>query len=389
MFPVRPYLSPGSPSHLSKGYAVATTPNSLLADRGVGKTGTRTPLSNRIVHPGSRPVRASLGGQVRPRSEEGILPRSFQTGRILLCFLLLGCSDDSTEPADTTPPVVDRLAAIPSDVSKITPDQDPSPPILHSDQFQEPVPLPVINTAGGEDAPFIPAGRDELYFFFAADVRQPASVQVQDPVNGIWMSRRSGSTWREPELVWLQEYDELALNGCPFVAGDEMIFCTARAGYTGVQWFQAERLSGTWADWGPVTFPAAFDVGELHIDQDELYYGSPRAGGAGGQDIWVLSRDGDAWGDPVNVAAVNSSADETRPFVTSDGSELWITRWHEGSPAVFRSRRSGGVWQPPELIVSRFAGEPTLDAQGNLYFVHHFYADGVMLEADIYVALKK
>jgi hypothetical protein len=40
-------------------------------------------------------------------------------------------------------------------------------------------------------------------------------------------------------------------------------------------------------------------------------------------------------------------------------------------------------------MVSSFAGEPTLDAQGNLYFVHHFYSGGVMLEADIYVAYRK
>jgi len=41
-------------------------------------------------------------------------------------------------------------------------------------------------------------------------------------------------------------------------------------------------------------------------------------------------------------------------------------------------------------IVSNFAGEPALDAQGNLYFVHHYFtADGKMIEADIYVAYKK
>ena len=48
-----------------------------------------------------------------------------------------------------------------------------------------------------------------------------------------------------------------------------------------------------------------------------------------------------------------------------------------------------GQWQEPELIISSFAGEPTLDADGNVYFVHHFYEDGKMIEADIYVAMKK
>ena len=41
------------------------------------------------------------------------------------------------------------------------------------------------------------------------------------------------------------------------------------------------------------------------------------------------------------------------------------------------------------LIVSQFAGEPTLDDAGNLYFVHHYFEHGQMIEADIYVAYKK
>ncbi|MGA2821268.1 MAG: hypothetical protein ABSF61_11495 [Anaerolineales bacterium] len=40
--------------------------------------------------------------------------------------------------------------------------------------------------------------------------------------------------------------------------------------------------------------------------------------------------------------------------------------------------------------MSRFAGEPTLDDAGNLYFVHYFFSrDGKMIEADIYLALRK
>lgn len=42
-----------------------------------------------------------------------------------------------------------------------------------------------------------------------------------------------------------------------------------------------------------------------------------------------------------------------------------------------------------ELIVSQFAGEPTLDKDGNIYFVYHYYRDSEMIEADIYVAYKK
>jgi len=42
-----------------------------------------------------------------------------------------------------------------------------------------------------------------------------------------------------------------------------------------------------------------------------------------------------------------------------------------------------------ELIVSQFAGEPTLDDNRNLYFTHHYFIDGEMIEADIYYAERK
>jgi hypothetical protein len=60
-----------------------------------------------------------------------------------------------------------------------------------------------------------------------------------------------------------------------------------------------------------------------------------------------------------------------------------------GSPAIFRALRTPDGWSEPEMIVERFAGEPTLDAEGNLYFVHHYFRDGVMLEADLYVARRR
>ncbi len=40
-------------------------------------------------------------------------------------------------------------------------------------------------------------------------------------------------------------------------------------------------------------------------------------------------------------------------------------------------------------LVSNLAGEPTLDSQRSLYFTHHFSRDGVLVEADIYVARHK
>ena len=48
-----------------------------------------------------------------------------------------------------------------------------------------------------------------------------------------------------------------------------------------------------------------------------------------------------------------------------------------------------GEWQMAEQIVSSLAGEPSVDIAGNVYFVHHFFKNDQMIEADIYVAYKK
>ena len=77
-----------------------------------------------------------------------------------------------------------------------------------------------------------------------------------------------------------------------------------------------------------------------------------------------------------------------RPFKYLEAKN-WILRRYLGSPALLRSKWSGNGWREPELIISQFATEPTLDNAGNLYFVHHFIENGRILDADIYVAYRK
>ncbi|MBU0624938.1 hypothetical protein KKF05_01200 [Patescibacteria group bacterium] len=285
--------------------------------------------------------------------------------------------------------LISRESQIPAGAVKLTPTMDDHPPILHTSEFQLPTPLDIISSAGAEDSPFIPADRDELYFFFTPDVEVPAEGQLFDGVTGIYVSRRLAGVWQEPERVRLQKPGKLALDGCEFIQGDMMLFCSAREGYEGLQWFSAKYQNDSWTKWQPANFDPAFDVGELHIYNDELYYHSARPGGQGEYDIWLLSRIDGEWKNPVNVVVVNSETNDGWPYISPDGTELWFTRSYLGTPAVFRSKRVSDAWQPPELIVSQFAGEPTLDRDGNLYFVHHYYRAGVMLEADIYVAYKK
>jgi hypothetical protein len=282
-----------------------------------------------------------------------------------------------------------RADRIPTEAVKGSPENDNFPPILHSDEYEEPIPLSEINTAGAEDSPFIPVDRDEIYFFFVPDVSLPVEEQALDIVTGIWVSKRVNSVWGEPKRVLLQERDKLALDGCEFVKNDEIMFCSAREGFTGVHWFIAEFKDGEWKNWYNADFNPDHNVGELHIHGDELFYHSDRIGGKGRLDIWMLTLVDGEWKNPVNIEAVNSDSNEGWPFITSNGEELWFNREYMGSPAIFKSKKINGVWQEPELIISQFAGEPTMDRDGNVYFVHHFFEDGQMIEADIYVAYRK
>ncbi len=74
---------------------------------------------------------------------------------------------------------------------------------------------------------------------------------------------------------------------------------------------------------------SAQEDGQPYIQHDglELYFFSTRPGGFGAQDIWrtTRARVQDAWSAPVNLGeSVNSSAGETRPSMSWDGTTLYF-----------------------------------------------------------------
>jgi WD40 repeat protein len=280
-----------------------------------------------------------------------------------------------------------RLGSIPAGAPKFTPLNDTHPPVLHSNGWQQPVPMPgPINTAGAEDSPFITSDGNWFFFFFTPDIRIPAAQQLGDGVSGIWWSVRVGGSWSDPVKMSLGSNQ--SLDGCEFVQGQVMWFCSARAGnYRGVDIYTARYENGTWTGVRNAgrLLNQVYQIGELSITPDNktMYYGS------NGQ-IWAINQVAGNWTDPHEVPGLQVTAGENQPFVTPDGNQLWFTGesllGYPG-PALFASTWNGTGWVPPVEIVSQFAGEPVLDSAGNLYFVHHFlYANGSLAEADIYVA---
>lgn len=301
---------------------------------------------------------------------------------ISLLISVIGCTYKEIE-------LIDRESKIPQNAVKITPETDLNPPKSYSLDYFDPVPLPYpINTKGGEDSAFIMPDGKTLYFWFTPDVNIPVEKQLLDGVTGIYVSHKSGDTWSKPERIILQDPKKLALDGCGFVKDNLMFFCSAREGYKGMNWFTSEFDASTnkWVNWKKANFPESYEVGELHIYGNDLYFHSDRAGGKGGLDLWVMEKNSKGeWSEPINITNVNTERDEGWPAISPDGKEFWISRDY----GLWRSKWINGEWTEPELIISPLAGEASIDNEGNVYFTHHFFKDNKMVEADIYVAYKK
>lgn len=160
-----------------------------------------------------------------------------------------------------------------------------------------------VNSAGNEEGP-VPGNEPKrgrvLYFSSARAGGYAADAPGAAPDFDLYVSRWRAGAFQEPELV--EGVNSAGQDGQPFLSDDSR----------------------------------------------ELYFYSNRAGGFGGNDIWVASRTKakDAWGAPTNLGPnVNSAAPETRPSLSSDGATLYFGTTRaapvgEGSSDVFVSTRA-------------------------------------------------
>lgn len=120
------------------------------------------------------------------------------------------------------------------------------------------------------------------------------------------------------------------------------------------------QRDGVWTE--PVVAPFSGRFNDLEPciapDGQRLFFlssrpapGEERQPGWTIQDIWVMDRVGDAWGEPEHLGApVNTDAGEYFPSVTRDGT-LYFTRDEEGgASAIYRARPEGDGFAIPERL---------------------------------------
>ena len=142
--------------------------------------------------------------------------------------------------------------------------------------------------------------------------------------------------------------------------GKEIYYCVAIGNYTYSTILCTREENGRWQSPEIVSFsggPGIIDFEPAFSpDGSRLYFLSTRPDGEdeapGDQDIWVVERTGNGWGEPMNLGSpVNTDGGEFFPSLTEDGT-LYFTRNERGSALnqIFRSRSVNGVFQDPELL---------------------------------------
>jgi peptidoglycan-associated lipoprotein len=94
----------------------------------------------------------------------------------------------------------------------------------------------------------------------------------------------------------------------------------------------------------------------VSADGNKLYFASRMEGGQGGSDIWVMSKSGDSWSEPVNAGSViNTEFDEAFPVV-KDSALLFSSEGFTGYGGLdlFSSVNTNGTWSKPQNLKTPF-----------------------------------
>jgi len=211
-----------------------------------------------------------------------------------------------------------------------------------------------VNSAADDFCP-TPVAKQGL--FFVSREALPGACGQGD----IYFTHRTGPVWAEPERLLcepagpnsaLDEQGPSWIDPSGTVRGQKQLYFSRSSPLTGVtgEIFMSTRQDG--ARFGPATAATALNDSaandiqpNVRADGLEVVFSSNRAGGLGGQDIWVATRAqaGDPWPTPVNIGpAVNTAAGESRPSLSRDGGQLLFGRapGPEGMSDIYVTTRS-------------------------------------------------
>jgi Tol biopolymer transport system component len=147
-------------------------------------------------------------------------------------------------------------------------------------------------------------------------------------------------------MTWLNEYRKrLLFVGCVFV----ILFA-------GGPYAKADFVFGEPMNMGSLINSSEIDASPIMTpDGLQLYFGSDRAGGLGGVDLWMSTRPSkdDEWEEPVNLGEPFNTPDwDIGPSLSADGLEFYFAR-------INYEEWTGGLWVAKRASIDELWGEPT------------------------------
>jgi len=213
------------------------------------------------------------------------------------------------------------------------------------DSWGEPINLgPTVNSGDWEHTPFISA--DGLTLYFSSN--RPGGSGMVD----IWCTTRTTASdpWETPVDLG-STINSSAADAAIYISSDglSLYFNSTRAGgYGGQDLYISTRpmCSDPWGEpvnLGQIVNSSAWDfTPALSSDGRFLIFGSNRVGALGMDDLWLTTRETivDPWGEPVNLGPViNSSSGDGGASISADGSTLYFASNRPGSLG------EGDIWQ--------------------------------------------
>jgi len=221
--------------------------------------------------------------------------------------------------------------------------------------WDEPINLgSVINSSTHDYSPCISYDGNTLYF---------SSRSSGYGNDDLFYSTKSGGSWQNPvnlgPVINSSTYEK-----DPAISSDgNTLYFTAYArsgGYGHDDIWVTQKIGGVWQE--PENLGPAINSSEndrmpcISYDGNILYFSSERSGGQGSHDIYMSIKVGGVWQEATNPGSpINSSYNDTTPFLTRDGNYLYfVTRRPGGlgSDDIWVSQKMGGNWQTPEPLGS-------------------------------------
>jgi dipeptidyl aminopeptidase/acylaminoacyl peptidase len=136
-------------------------------------------------------------------------------------------------------------------------------------------------------------------------------------------------------------------NGIVFSTdGNELFYSTSDNKFTSKIFIYLKKDNNKWSTPGIAPFSGSYYDHSIFFSPDgkKLFFSSKRpfssnSDSKGDLDIWVIEKDGDSWGEPINLGdKINSPAYELEPRLSPDGKYLFFTSFRTPDPLVFKGK---------------------------------------------------